>query len=184
MDEIKYKSITRILDSGTKKEKISILQTLANVTEYSIIEKIISNLDDVDIEVRGEAFSCLVSNNKDISKILIKSLDSSNKYIRGFCALILANRNEIDGISEISKLTEDPSAMVRSCAVGSLGFLKAKDASKIIHKCLGDSELEVKKSALKAIVDINDKLSLEENKKIIELKDEEMNRILKLLSEK
>jgi len=54
----------------------------------------ISNLDDDDIEVRGEAFSSLVLNKNKISNFLINSLNATNKNIRGFMLLVLANRNE------------------------------------------------------------------------------------------
>jgi len=102
-------NILEILESGNKKEKIRIL------------EKIISKFDDDEIQVRGEAFSSLVSNKNGISKILINNLNSTNKNIKCFTILTLANRNDVSAIPEIIKLTKDKHASVRSYAIGSLG---------------------------------------------------------------
>ena len=88
------KNIKEILDLGTSEEKIKILESLSSTDNIEIIQKIISKLDDVDIKVRGEAFSSLVLNENKISDLLINSLDSQNKNIRGYAALVLSNRND------------------------------------------------------------------------------------------
>lgn len=173
-----FEKVNQILDTGSKEEKINILESLANTNEPQIINKIISKLDDPDIEVRGEAFSTLVLNKNKISKFLIKSLSSDSKSIRGFSALVLANRNDVDAIPSIITLTNDQSSMVRSCALGALGYLKAYQASKAIQSCFSDSNLEVKKSALKAAIDI--KYRIPENK-IDELEKENDEELSKLL---
>ena len=41
------------------KKKSTILETLENTNDPEIVEKIISKLDDDDIQVRGEVFSSL-----------------------------------------------------------------------------------------------------------------------------
>ena len=102
-------------------------------------------LDDDDIQVRGEAYSSLVLNENKISNFLIKNLNSTSKNIRGFTSLILANRNETSTIPEIIKLAKDEHSSVRSCVIGSLGFLKAYEAKEIFIQSLLDSNLEVKK---------------------------------------
>src|SRR3990172_5213124 len=86
------------------------------------INKIIYKLDDSDIEVRGEAFSSLVLNENNISNLLIQNLNSESKNIRGYAALVLANRRNSDAISAITNLTKDQSGMVRACALGALGY--------------------------------------------------------------
>ena len=171
-------NINKIFESDSKEEKIRLLESLANSDDHEIISKIISKLDDSDIEVRGEAFSSLVLNENNISKQLIQNLKSENKNIRGFSALVLANRRNIEAVSEITSLTNDQSGMVRACALGALGYLKASQSSKEIHECFSDSNLEVKKSALKAALDIGDTISSEE---IIELSKETDPEIEKLL---
>ena len=133
------KSISEILVTGTSQEKIKILETLTDVKNPEILEKIILGLDDDDIQVRGEAFSSLVL----------------NKNIKGFASLVLANRNDSAAIPKIMKLVEDEHSMVRSCAIGALRHLKALEAEKIILQSLLDSNLEVKKSALQAIMDLD-----------------------------
>ncbi len=178
--EKSFEELNKILDSGSKEEKIKNLESLTETTDSKIINKIISMLDDPDIEVRGETFSVLVQNENNISKFLIKNLNSESENIRGFLALILANRNNSEAISSIIKLTNDSSSLVRSCALGALGYLKADQASKVIHNCLSDTDLEVKKSALKAVIDIGDKIQPEEINEISKERDDDLKKLLVL----
>ncbi len=145
-------NIIKILELGKPEKKIKVLETLHNTNELKILEQIIFRLNDDSIQVRGEAFNALLLNQNQISKILIDNLNSSNKNIRGFTSLVLANRNEKSAIPEIIKLVEDKHGMVRSCAIGALGYLKAKKITDIILKLLSDSNLEVQKSALQAAI--------------------------------
>lgn len=172
------KKITEILDSGTVEEKIKNLEGLSSTSNVEIIQKIILKLDDVDIKVRGEAFSALVLNENRISNILINNLKSQNKNIRGYTALVLANRNHTNAISEIIKCLDDQSSMVRACALGALGYLKANEAKKVIYNCLSDSNLEVKKSALQAIIELGYSLSDNKIKEISKQQDSELERLL------
>jgi HEAT repeat protein len=170
--------VNKILESGTKEEKISALEYFANTNDPLTINKIISKLDDFDIEIRGEAFSALVLNENNISNLLIQNLNSESKNIRGYAALVLANRRNSDAIFAITNLTKDQSGMVRACALGSLGYLKAKQSSKEIHECFLDSNLEVKKCALKAAIDIGDKISSKEIKELSMENDPEIEKLL------
>ena len=107
------------LDSLDKNKIISTLSQLTQINNQKIIEKIISLLDNNDITIRGEVFSTLMLNNNDISRELILSLSNKgSKNIKAFCSLILANRNDRNGINYIVKLTNDSRDMVRSCAYG------------------------------------------------------------------
>ena len=45
--------IHEILDSGTMRDKISILESLSQSSDQEIINEIITKLDDSEIEVRG-----------------------------------------------------------------------------------------------------------------------------------
>jgi len=173
-----FEKIKKILDSDSKKAKISLLESFSDSSDPKIIKMIISKLDDSDIEVRGEAFSTLVLNENKISKFLIYSLNSENKNVRGFSTLVLANRNDKDAVPSIIKLIKDESSMVRSCALGALGFLRANKASKAIHSCFSDLNLEVKKSALKAAIDIGDVLKREEFNKFKKENDSELDILL------
>ncbi len=175
-------SIINTLENGSKEEKIAFLDKLSDTTDPELLDSIVSRLDDDDIEVRGEAFSTLVLNQNKISEFLIKNLISGSKNIRGYLCLVLANRRDIDAIPAIIKLVDDPSSMVKSCALGALGFLKAENASKAIHQCFMDSNIEVKKSAIKAAIDIGD-VPVEEVKKIV-ADDEELRRLIVLASQK
>ena len=176
--------IIKILELGKSEEKIKILETLHNTNELKILEQIILRLNDDSIQVRGEAFSALLLNQNQISKILIDNLNSSNKNIRGFTSLVLANRNEIRAIPEIIKLVEDKHGMVRSCAIGALGYLKAKKIADIILKLLSDSNLEVQKSALQAAIHTDVIVSADKIKRIEKRDDLQIKNLLLKLKNK
>ena len=121
--------IREILDHGTTKDKISILESLSQSSDQEIINKIITKLDDSEIEVRGEAFSSLFLNKNDISKFLIDALISENKNIKAFSALVLANRGDVNAMPALELLAKDQNSMVRSCALGALEYLRANKAT-------------------------------------------------------
>ena len=104
--------IHQILDSGSNKDKISVLESLSQSNDQETINKIISKLDDSEIQIRGEAFSSLFLNKNDISEFLIDALSSESKNVKGFSALVLANRGDSNAISTIELLTKDYSGMV------------------------------------------------------------------------
>jgi len=124
-----YMRICEILDHGTTKDKINILESLNQSSDQEIINKIITKLDDSEIEVRGEAFSSLLLNKNDISKFLIDALSSENKNTKAFSALVLANRGDVNAIPALELLSKDPSSMVESYALGALEYLRANKAS-------------------------------------------------------
>ena len=126
----KFARIQEILDSGTKYDKISIIESLSQSSDQEVINKIITKLDDSEIEIRGEAFSSLFLNKNDISKFLIDALSSENKNIKAFSALVLANRGDANAIPALELLAKDPSSMVESCALGALEYLKTNKSSK------------------------------------------------------
>lgn len=171
-------NILKVLEFGNSKEKIKILETLDNEDNPNLLEKIISKLDDDDLEVRGEAFSSLLLNKNKISNFLINNLSTANKNIRGFVSLVLANRNETSAIPEIIKLVNDEHSMVRSCALGALSHLKAIEAKEIFLESLLDSNIEVKKSALQAIINLKIALSEEKINEILKEKDPEIEKMM------
>mgnify|MGYP000982470226 FL=1 len=126
----KLARIQRILDSGTKDDKISIIESLSQSSDQEVINKIIAKLDDSEIEIRGEAFSSLFLNKNDISKFLIDALSSENKNIKAFSALVLANRGDSNAMPELELLSKDSSSMVESCALGALEYLRTNKSSK------------------------------------------------------
>ncbi len=168
----------KILESGTSEEKIRILEVLESVEKVETVKKIISCLDDPDVKVRGEAFSSLVLNKNKISNLLIESLNDSRKNIRGFGALVLANRNDASSIPAIIDLVKDERSMVRSCALGALGFLKAKEAKDTVHNYILDSNIEVRKSALQAMINLKEKISEKEILEISKEKDFELEQLI------
>ncbi len=177
-------NISKVLELGNNKEKIRILETLDNIDDPKILEKIISKLDDDDVEVRGEAFSSLLLNKNKISNFLIKNLNAASKNIRGFVLLVLANRNEVSAIPEIIKLVKDERSMVRSCALGALGHLKAQEAKEVFLEALLDSNIEVKKSALQGIIDLKIIISDEKINEIFKEKDYEIEKMISLIIKK
>ena len=173
------KEISQILNNDNKDEKISLLSSLIDIRDSMIIREIISALDDNEIRVRGEAFSSLFLNNNDISEVLISSLTDGSKNIRGFSALILANRGDVNSINSLINLVDDISSMVRACAFGALGHLRAKQAKKEMHVGIFDDNIEVKKSAAFALYLIEEKLSELERKELENQNDGDFNKILK-----
>ena len=171
--------ILNLHDSSNKNKQKSMLSQLTHNKDEGIIKNIISLFDDDDIKIRGEVFSILCLNENDISEILIDSLTSKSKNIRAFCSLILANRNDTNGINSIIKLTNDSSSMVRSCAFGALGYLRASNVREQIHRGIFDSNLEVKKSAAYALVLTNEKLSGGEKIELEKQSDPDFEKILK-----
>jgi HEAT repeat protein len=174
-------TISKVLEFGSSNEKIKILETLGNTDNPDILEKIISKLDDDDIQVRGEAFSSLLLNKKKISNYLINNLNAANKNIRGFVSLVLANRNETSAIPEIIKLVNDERSMVRSCALGALGYLKAQEAQDIFLEALSDSNIEVRKSALQAIIDLKIIISEDKINENFKERDSEIEKMISLI---
>ena len=124
--------IYEILDFGTTTDKIKILESSSQSSDQEIINKIITKLDDSEIEVRGEAFSSLLINKNDISKFLINALSSENKNIKAFSALVLANRGDTNAIPTLELLAKDPSSMVRDCALGALEYLRINKSNEEI----------------------------------------------------
>ena len=167
-----------ILESGTSEEKIKILETLEITDNSKIVKKIINCLDDPDIRVRGEAFSSLVLNKNNIANFLIDSLKDPRKNIRGFGVLVLANRNDTSSIFAIIGLLKDEHSMVRSCALGALGHLRAKGVNDLIHSNILDANIEVRKSALQALINLDEKISEKELLELAKEKDVEMKRLI------
>ncbi len=146
------KGFLETMESGSSHEKINALEQVNDTTDREIIGAIVARLGDADIRVRGEAFSSLLANKNDICSVLVEYLDSTNADIRGFMALILANRGERSTIPHIEKLADDLHAIVRSCAVGALGHLKAHESRDIIVKSMRDADREVRMGAIWAAI--------------------------------
>ncbi len=174
-------SVSKILRSGRSAEKIRILQTISSICDMEVLEEIVSRLDDEDIQVRGEAFGLLVLNDGDITDLLARSMGSPSRNIRGFVALVLANRNEQSAIPEIARLADDESSMVRSCAIGALGHLKARDAADVFVRALEDASQEVRKSALFAVIGMNIPVSEERMQAVLRDGDMETTKMLSRL---
>lgn len=168
----------KFLESESSEEKIKALESLANAVDPTVIQKIISGLEDADIRVRGEAFSSLVLNENDILEPLTQALGSESNDIRGHTALVLANRMESGAVPDIIRLTEDEHPMVRACALGALGHLRAREANAAILKCLTDPDMEVKKSAIKSATDTGAQLSEETMRELLQQKDAELERLV------
>ena len=174
-------NISKILKSGGSIEKIKVLETLDNIDNPEILEIIISTLDDEDIEVRGEAYSSLVLNENKILNYLINGLNATSENIRSSILLVLANRNEISAIPEIIKLVKDERSIVRSCALGALRHLKAQEAKNIFLEALSDSNIEVRKNALQAIIDLEIIVSEDEIEENFKEKDSEIEKMISLV---
>ena len=176
-------SASRILRSGNSAEKIRILQAARSIDDQDMLEEVVSRLDDEDIRVRGEAFGLLVLTDGDVSGFLLSSIKSPSKNIRGFVALVLANRNDQSAIPEIARLAGDDSSMVRSCAIGALGHLKAMQEADIFVNALSDPSQEVRNSALSAVIKMSIPVPEERMKSVLRDGDAETARMISRLKE-
>ena len=174
-------NILKNLEFGNNNEKIRTLESLDSTDDPEILRKIISKLDDADIKVRGEAFSSLVLNKNKILDFLIDYLNSESENMKSSILLILANRNETPSIPNIIKLVKDEKSVVRSCAIGALGHLKAQENSSIFLQALSDSNVEVRKSALQAIIDLKITVSENDINNILKEKDSEIKKMILLI---
>jgi HEAT repeat protein len=174
-------NILKILESGNNNEKIKVLESQNNADNPEILRKIISKLDEGDIKVRGEAFSSLVLNENKIFDFLIDGLNSESENMKCSLLLVLANRNEMSSIPNITKLVKDESSFVRSCAIGALGHLKTRENNSIFVEALSDSNIEVRKSALQAIIDLKITVSEYEINAILKEKDCEIEKMISLV---
>ncbi len=174
--------IFQILDSGSIEDKIGVLESLSQTNNPEIIRKIILMLNDPEIRVRGEAFSSLCLNKNDISEFLIHGLSSENNNNKGFSSLVLANRSDSNAIPALELLIKDPSDMVRSCALGALGYLHSTQSSTKIRNCFTDEVLEVRKSALQAFFKINGNIFPSEVKELTKDADDELIYLIKKIS--
>ena len=175
------KNILKILESGNNNEKIKTLECLDNTDDPEVLRKIILKLDDADIKVRGEAFSSLVLNKNRVLDFLIDYLNSESENMKSSILLILANRNETSSIPDIIKLVKDEKSIVRSCAIGALGHLKARENDSIFLQALSDSNMEVRKSALQAIIDLKITVSEKDINSILKEKDSEIEKMISLI---
>ena len=68
--------------------------------------------------------------------------------------------------------------MVRSCAIGALGYLKAEKITDVILNALSDPNLEVQKSALQAAIQTNIFVTEEKRKEISKNSDQQIKNLL------
>jgi len=179
-DRMDRERILKLLKNKDSKKNVSSILTQTNKPE--IIEEMMRLFDDKNIEIRGEVFSTLFLNKNNILKELINGLSHKSKNIRAYVILVLANRNEKNAIKEISKLTIDPSGLVRTCAYGALGHLEAKEAAKEMHEGVFDSDIEVVKSAAYALSRIGEEISQKEIEEVHSFDDQDFEKILKFFN--
>ena len=91
----------------------------------------------------------------------------------------MANRVDRYAIPELELLTKDPSSMVRSCALGGLGYLCSSQSSTVIRNCFEDEALQVRKSALEAFFKIGGQILPNEFERLTNDADDEMKFLIK-----
>jgi len=161
----------------SRDEQIRIIESVSRTGDMQAIRKAILLLNHPDMEIRGEAFGSLALNGNEISQVLIEALAHGEKNVRAFAALILANRGDHDSVGPLRRLTVDQSPMVRSCALGALGYLGAREAEAEIRGRFADKVLEVKKSALAAAIDVGLRITEREAAILSEGGDDELDRL-------
>ena len=96
----------------------------------------------------------------------------------------MANREDRDAIPDLELLTKDPSSMVRSCALGGLGYLCSSQSSSIIRNCFEDEALQVRKSALEAFFKIGGQILPNELERLTNDADDELKFLIKKFQKK
>lgn len=154
------------------------------------VARVASALGDEDIEVRGEAFRLLVASGADIGGQIAPFLGSPSRAVRAHSALVLANRGDAPLAGEVARMARDESAAVRSSAVGALGHMAvragpgrlpaAAAAAAAVRSCLGDENVEVRRSAVQAAVHLGMGLTVAERGALAAAKDAEIDRLLAL----
>lgn len=135
-------------------DKMRRLSDAALSADPASVECAVSMLEDEDIRIRGEAFCALVLNRGKIAHVLVKHLGDPSGNIRAFCALVLANRGDLDSAPHIVSLLDDARAPVRSCALGALGYMGYGAAAERVALLLDDENEEVRRSAAQAVSDL------------------------------
>lgn len=143
-----------MLRNGSSEERARALDGLGPSPDPGLVGDVIALLGDPDVRVRGEAFGALILNRSDIAGQLAGALGSESAYVRGFAALVLANRGDAGAVPEIMGLGSDRSAMVRSCALGALARLGAAGAAGLVARSASDPDPDVRRSALQAALEL------------------------------
>ncbi|MDI1495041.1 MAG: hypothetical protein K8823_347 [Cenarchaeum symbiont of Oopsacas minuta] len=152
---MKHDELQKALRNSDPLTRARLLEKLPPDSKENIVQCVVESLADESLRVRGEAFAWLIAVDDDISNMISKNLHHIDRHIRGYCALVLANRGNSNKAFEISRLVKDESSMVRSCAVGALGYLKSIEYSGAILALLDDDSKEVRESAKHAVKIIN-----------------------------
>ncbi len=152
---MEYAKLQNALNNSEPLTKARLLEDLLPDSNEDIVRCVVECFTDKSLRVRGEAFAWLVANDEDISKTITEYLNHVDRHVRGYCALVLANRGDSDKTGEIARLVKDESAMVRSCAVGALGYLKSKEYGDAILGLFDDESDEVRQSAKHAAKLVN-----------------------------
>tara|TARA_Y100000590_G_scaffold22211_1_gene25614 strand:+ start:16 stop:549 length:534 start_codon:yes stop_codon:yes gene_type:complete len=162
--------------------KQDVLSKLTQTNDLEIIQEMIALFDDNRIEIRGEVFSSLFLNDNDIFESLVWGTKHESKSVRAYVTLVLANRNEKRAIKDIQRLTNDSSGLVRTCAYGALGHLKAKECKKELHEGVLDLNIEAVKSAVYALARIDESISKKEREGLSKFDDPDFEKILKFFN--
>ena len=168
--------------------RIRALESVPLAAGAEHVARVVSALGDEDIEVRGEAFRLLVASGADIGGQIAPFLGSPSRAVRAHSVLVLANRGDAPLAGEVARMARDESAAVRSSAVGALGHMAVRAgpgrlpaaAAAAVRSCLGDEDVEVRRSAVQAAVHLGMGLTGAERGALAAAKDAEIDRLLAL----
>ncbi len=144
---MKHADLQKMLDDSEPLARAHLLEDLLPDSDENIVRCVVECFADKSLRVRGEAFAWLITMNEDISKTVSECLNHADRHVRGYCALVLANRGDSKKSKEIAHLVKDESSMVRSCAAGALGYLKSAEYGGAILGLFDDESDEVRESA-------------------------------------
>lgn len=118
--------------------------------ERSIIP-LIRCFSDRNTEVHRNVVAAFKKLGEKVYVQLIKCIDSEDPDLRKNSALALAEMQDKRGLDHIIMLLEDNDTSVRATAAESLGSFPCAKARAVLAHALGDSEIRVRKAAIKSI---------------------------------
>ena len=118
--------------------------------ERSIIP-LIRCFSDRNTEVHRNVVAAFKKLGEKVFVQLIKCIDSEDPDLRKNSALALAEMQDNRGLDHIIMLLEDNDTSVRATAAESLGSFPCAKARAVLAHALGDSEIRVRKAAIKSI---------------------------------
>ena len=146
-------AVEALKDEDVATRKVAV-ESLAGVTDDSIIEPLIEATKDENAQVRFKAAEILGNMGDLAVDKLIEEFAKAEGKDKRFLAFALKETEDPKVIPYFVESTDDEDFGVRKVAVRALGELQAEDELDTIAKCLDDEDWGVKLAAIQALGDL------------------------------